>query len=178
MAVQISAVLLKAVQWVLKDLVQHSLCTAEQGLCTAGPHHTIADDLGSHDLQAHTSSSDGQMLTPMERWPPVSRECEMHQRAENRELSEARETDGQAARIQALPGLRFIDVNWLRSMSHLYAAWGLLIQGVLPACCKEEGALERTAGAIAEKEPMMKRAPPKKNPAAAYQDIQWAGVSK
>ena len=162
----------------LKAFVQRSLCTAEQGLCTAGPYHTIADDLGSYDLQAHTSSSDGQMLTPMERWPPISGECEMHQRAKIRELTEARETDGQAARNQALPGLQLIYVSWLRSMSHLYAAWGLLVQGVLPACCKEEEALERTAGAIAEKEPMMKRAPPKKNPAAAYQDIQWAGVSK
>jgi hypothetical protein len=35
-----------------------------------------------------------------------------------------------------------------------------------------------TAGAIPAKEPMMKAAPPKKKPAAAYQDIKWAGVSK
>jgi hypothetical protein len=102
----------------------------------------------------------------------------MHECAKVRGLTAARETGGQAARLQALPGLRVIDVTWLHSISHFYAARGLLIQGVLPACCEEKGALARTAGAIAEKEPMMKRAPPKKKPAAAYQDIQWAGVSK
>ena len=102
----------------------------------------------------------------------------MHKCAEVRELTEARETGGQAARIQALPGLRVTDVTWLHLISHFHVARGPLIQGVLPARCEEKEALERTAGAIAVKEPMMKRAPPQKKPAAAYQEIQWAGVSK